>query len=98
MASGQPQQGTMPGMPNAAPTPPMPDQASPDGAKTLTGGSTDKGQLHDTTGNGKFITVMNRERTAITEPQGETRPQEYSPMIDQYLKNLSDQATASSGQ
>jgi hypothetical protein len=41
---------------------------------------------------------MNRERTAITETQGETRPQEYSPMIDQYLKNLSDQATASSAQ
>jgi hypothetical protein len=80
------------------PTPPGPDQPSNDAAKDLAGGSTDKGQLHDTNGNGKFITVMNRQRTAITETQAEPRPQEYSPMIDQYLKNLSDQATASPAQ
>ncbi len=62
------------------------------------GGETDGGALHDVTGKGKFITVMNRERTAITESQGEPRPQEYAPMIDQYLKNLSDQATSSPAQ
>ncbi|HEX4141592.1 MAG TPA: hypothetical protein VHY09_14685 [Candidatus Methylacidiphilales bacterium] len=97
MMAGQ-NPGQPPGQPQPGDTPPTADQASPDGAKSLTGGSNQKGELHDTTGNGKFITVMSRERAAITETQAETRPQEYSPMIDQYLKNLSDQATASSAQ
>ena len=94
--SGQMMAGQQPGQPQPGDAPPSPDQTSPDGAKSLTGGSNQKGSLHDTTGNGKFITVMSRERTAISETQAEPRPQEYSPMIDQYLKNLSDQATAAS--
>ena len=82
-------------MAGMTPTPPAPDSPSLTGAMVVGGGSTDKGQLHDVTGRDKFITVQSRERAAISETQQETRPQEYSPMIDQYLKNLSDQATAS---
>ncbi len=86
----------MPGIPGMTPEPPHPDTPSKDGAKMVTGGSTDKGQLHGVAGNGRFLSVQNRERQAITETQGENRPQEYAPMIDQYLKNLSDQDTSSS--
>jgi len=94
--SGPMMAGQQPGSPMPGDEPPMPDQPSGDSAKSLTGGSNQKGSLHDTTGKGKFISVMSRERTAISETQAEPRPQEYSPMIDQYLKNLSDQATAAS--
>jgi hypothetical protein len=94
--SGQMMAGQQPGQPQPGDAPPSANQSSPDGAQSLTGGSNQKGQLHDTTGNGRFITVMSRDRAAISETQAEPRPQEYSPMIDQYLKNLSDQATAAS--
>jgi len=75
--------------------PPHPDMPSTDGAKTVTGGSTDKGSMHDgPASNGKFISVTSRERTAIEQTQSEKRPQEYAPLIDQYLKNLADQSSA----
>jgi len=64
------------------------------GAKTVSGGNTDKGTLHDTTGNGKFVTVASRDRAAIEQTQAEKRPQEYAPMIDQYMKNLADQSSS----
>jgi hypothetical protein len=77
----------------------MPNSQSLTGAKTITGGDNTKYGLHDVANTGgRFITVQTRMRSAIIQTQGETRPQEYSPMIDQYLKNLSDQATASSAQ
>jgi len=67
-----------------------------DGAQSIGGGSTDPGTLHNTTGSGKFVTVAARDRTAIDQTQAEKRPQEYAPMIDQYMKNLADQSSASS--
>lgn len=76
--------------------PPGPDKPSTTGAKTVTGGSTDKGTMHDGPGgSGKFISVTSRERTAIEQTQEEKRPQEYAPLIDQYLKNLADQSSSS---
>ena len=78
-----------------SPTPPGPDMPSPDGAKTVSGGSTDKGTLHNVSGNGKFVSVASRDRAAIDQTQTENRPQEYAPMIDQYMKNLADQSSAS---
>ncbi len=84
-------------MAGMTPTPPGPDMPSMDGAKTVGGGSTDKGTLHDSpNGSGKFITVTSRTRFAIGETSQEKRPQEYAPLIDQYMKNLADQATTSS--
>ena len=77
--------------------PPHPDMPSMDGAKTVTGGSTDKGSLHGGQSSGeKFITVQGRQRVAISTSQAEKRPQEYAPLIDQYMKNLADQASSSS--
>ena len=70
---------------------------SMDGAKTVTGGSTDKGTLHSGPSDGeKFITVQGRQRVAIGTSQAEKRPQEYAPQIDQYMKNLADQSSSSS--
>ena len=76
-------------------TPPQPsDMPSDIAATSIDTGNTTKGTLHDTLGNGKFITVTSRDRAAIDQTQTEKRPQEFAPMIDQYMKNLSDQASA----
>ena len=85
----------MPGMPGMTPEPPHPDAPSTDGAKIVSGGSTDKGKLHNALGTGKFVTVASRDRAAIDQTQAEKRPQEYAPMIDQYMKNLADQSSSS---
>lgn len=50
------------------------------------------GPRGSTDGNGRFIGLPARERAALLQSQGEKYPQEYAPMIEQYLKNLSDQA------
>jgi len=90
--------GMAPGMGSGpGPVPPGPDMPNSDGAKTITGGSTDKGTLHESpNGNGRFITVTSRTRFAVGATSEEKRPQEYAPMIDQYMKNLADQDTAAS--
>jgi hypothetical protein len=93
---GSPMPGApMPGMPSFAQSPPGPDMPSKDGAKNVSGGSTDKGKLHSVSGNGKFFSVISRDRSAIEQSQSENRPQEYAPMIDQYMKNLADQSSTS---
>ena len=52
--------------------------------------------MHDSPSSpGKFVTVASRDRAAIEQTQSEKRPQEYAPMIDQYMKNLADQSSAS---
>jgi hypothetical protein len=67
-----------------------------DATTALSAGSTDKGTLHGApSGLGKFVTVASRDRAAIDQTQTENRPQEYAPMIDQYMKNLADQSSAS---
>lgn len=43
-------------------------------------------------GNGSFIGLPQRDRAAIQQSQAEKYPQEYGPLVEQYLKNLSDQA------
>ncbi len=43
------------------------------------------------TGSGRYIGLPARERAALLQSQGERYPREYAPMIEQYLKNLSDQ-------
>ena len=47
---------------------------------------------------GSTIQVVNgqlaaRDRAAIQQSQGEKYPQEYGPLVEQYLKNLSDQGS-----
>jgi hypothetical protein len=49
------------------------------------------GPRRGTEGEGRFIGLPARERAALLQSQGEDYPQDYAPMIEQYLKNLSDQ-------
>ena len=41
---------------------------------------------------GQFTGLPKRDRAAIQQSQGEKYPQEYGPLVEQYLKNLSDQS------
>jgi hypothetical protein len=59
----------------------------------IMGGNNGKGTMHGVSGSDKFISLAARERAAVGESQEEKRPQEYAPMIDQYMKNLADQAS-----
>lgn len=51
-----------------------------------------EGPQSDITGTGRFIGLPARDRAAILQSQSEKYPQEYGPLVEQYLKNLSDQA------
>jgi hypothetical protein len=91
------------GLAAAAPPPPGsgPPDANPqpgppgsDPAQGVTAGSTQAGTLHDASGHGKFVALEARDRAAIDQTQTEKRPQEYSAMIDQYMKNLADQSSS----
>ena len=89
----------MPGPGNPGPpmpTPPGPSPPSLTNAQTVTPGSTQPNQLRavpDELGN--FVTVQNRIRVALGQSSIEKRPQEYAALIDQYLKNLADEASLS---
>ncbi len=50
------------------------------------------GPTRETVGESQFTSLPKRDRAAIQQSQGEKYPQEYGPMVEQYLKNLSDQA------
>jgi len=49
------------------------------------------GPRRDTAGTGQFTGLPKRDRAAIQQSQSEKYPQEYGPLVEQYLKNLSDQ-------
>ncbi|MGE3308907.1 MAG: hypothetical protein AB7O66_02985 [Limisphaerales bacterium] len=49
------------------------------------------GPRSSASGSGRYIGLPARERAALLQSQGERYPREYAPMIEQYLKNLSDQ-------
>jgi hypothetical protein len=49
------------------------------------------GPMVNTTGPGQFVGLPGRDRAAIQQSRAENYPQEYGPMVEQYLKNLSDQ-------
>jgi hypothetical protein len=53
-------------------------------------GGTD-GPRRSTLGPGQFTGLPARDRAAIQQSQSEKYPQEYGPLVEQYLKNLSDQ-------
>jgi len=52
----------------------------------------DKGQRMFAEGAGKFIGLPQREREAIMQSQAEKYPPDYASFIEQYMKNLSDEA------
>ena len=51
------------------------------------------GARNGTTGSSSFTRLPNRDRAALQQSQAEKYPQEYGPLVEQYLRNLSDQAT-----
>jgi hypothetical protein len=53
-----------------------------------------EGPRSGTAGPGQFTGLPARDRAAILQSQGEKYPQEYGPLVEQYLKNLADQAGA----
>lgn len=50
------------------------------------------GVTQNVTGSSRFTGLPARDRAAIQQSQGESYPQEYAPLVEQYLRNLSDQA------
>ena len=55
--------------------------------------STQEGAVKAVTGRSAFIGLPARDRQAIQQSQGEKYPEEYGPMIDQYLRNLAEQSS-----
>ncbi len=51
------------------------------------------GTRTSTTGSSSFTRLPSRDREALQQSQSEKYPQEYGPLVEQYLRNLSDQAT-----
>ncbi|MBM3846706.1 MAG: hypothetical protein FJ405_10550 [Verrucomicrobia bacterium] len=50
------------------------------------------GPTQNVTGSSRFTGLPARDRAAIQQSQSEAYPQEYAPLIEQYLRNLSDQS------
>ena len=50
------------------------------------------GPTQNVSGSSKFTGLPARDRAAIQQSQSEGYPQEYAPLVEQYLRNLSDQA------
>jgi hypothetical protein len=56
-----------------------------------TGGA--DGPRQGTVGSSSFTRLPSRDRAALQQSQAEKYPQEFGPLVEQYLRNLSDQAT-----
>lgn len=83
-AQGQGQQ------PGQGPGTPPPRGTGKDGNWSGAGGA--NGARRAATGSGTYIGLPQRDRAAIQQSQAEKYPQEYAPLVEQYLKNLSDQS------
>lgn len=51
-----------------------------------------EGARRNTAGASSYIGLPKRDRAAILQSQSEKYPQEYAPLVEQYLKNLADQS------
>ena len=51
------------------------------------------GPRQGTTGSSSFTRLPGRDRAALQQSQAEKYPQENGPLVEQYLRNLSDQAS-----
>ena len=83
-------QGQTPGQPQPGQGAPSPLGDGKSGNWNGPGGA--DGQRRAVAGSGEFLTLPRRDRAAIQQSQAEKYPQEYGPLVEQYLKNLSDQA------
>jgi hypothetical protein len=68
---------------------PPPRGTGKDGNWSGAGGA--NGARRAASGDGTFIGLPKRDRAALQQSQAEKYPQEYGPLVEQYLKNLSDQ-------
>ena len=86
------------GPPGPPPAPKLGNGSDPAGSdRTPTGrpGANEAtGPARVTTGPGQFVGLPKRDRAALQQSQGEKYPAEYGPMVEQYLRNLSDPAGA----
>ncbi len=83
----KPGQGDQPGQGKGTPPPRgKGDKGNFDGP----GGA--NGARNSASGSGSFVGLPKRDRAAIQQSQAEKYPQEYGPLVEQYLKNLSDQS------
>ncbi|HEV7299064.1 MAG TPA: hypothetical protein VGN72_06830 [Tepidisphaeraceae bacterium] len=80
----------MPGMsmPAAQPGPPGPSDNPTEGNQQPGGAG---GPLGNPNGAGKFVALPERERQALISSGAAKYPEEYGPMIEQYLRNLSNE-------
>jgi hypothetical protein len=69
---------------------PAPHGTGKDGNWNGSGGA--NGAHRGANGSGAYIGLPQRDRAAIQQSQAEKYPQEYGPLVEQYLKNLSDQS------
>lgn len=68
---------------------PPPRGTGKDGNWNGAGGA--NGARQSVAGSGSYIGLPKRDRAALQQSQAEKYPQEYGPLVEQYLKNLSDQ-------
>ncbi len=88
MPGGPPMPGAMPGEMPGPPGPnPDPKKGNEDGSKDM--GSGPRGNER---GSSTFAKLPERERQAIMSTGAAKYPEEYAPMIEQYLRNLSDES------
>jgi len=69
---------------------PSPQGTGDEGNRNGPGGA--DGSRTETAGAGTFTRLPNRDRAALKQSQAEKYPQEFGPLVEQYLKNLSDQS------
>jgi hypothetical protein len=68
----------------------QPGQATGDRMTANGQGATDTGHLTRGGGAGQYIGLPPRDRAALQQSHAEKYPQAYGPMVEQYLKNLSE--------
>jgi hypothetical protein len=73
-------------------SPNIPDMGTGDRKEIDGGGPTEGGPRNSTdTSSSAYLGLPPRDRQAIQQSQKEKYPAEYAPMVEQYLRNLSDQ-------
>jgi hypothetical protein len=91
--NGPPTPSNQPGPPGPPGPPGRLAGTQPGHSTKIEGGDNKRGALHGVQGSDKFIALEARTRAAVSESDADKRPREYAPMIDQYMKNLADQAS-----
>jgi len=92
--AGKPGPGKQPGQGQQPAQQPTPGTPSPEGTGKIgnwNGPGGANGPLRGAAGSGQFVRLPGRDRAAIQQSRSENYPQEYGPLVEQYLKNLSDQ-------